>query len=339
MEKNKITLDRFRVIAAILIIAIHTYPFESINENLDFIFTHVICRIGVPFFLMITGFFVLPKALENRKSLINYTIKIAKVYVLCMILYLPVSLYAGKLNHLSAVQILKDVFLNGTFYHLWYFPALIFGIWIVYFLLKHCNKKVVGVCVLLLYMIGLFGDSYFGISEKWIVTSTFYNGIFSIFDYTRNGLFYAPIFLSLGYMFNQVKWNLSKQMNLTYILLFLIAMIVEGFILHSFHLQKHDSMYLMLIPLMANLFYFILQGNGENNKKLRSISTMIYIIHPLFIIVVRGIAKVLHLQNIMVANSLIHYLLVVGFSVGFSILWEMLKEKWMERKLHRDENN
>lgn len=339
MEKNKITLDRFRVIAAILIIAIHTYPFESINENLDFIFTHVICRIGVPFFLMITGFFVLPKALENKKSLINYTIKIAKVYVLCMILYLPVSLYAGKLNHLSAVQILKDVFLNGTFYHLWYFPALILGIWIVYFLLKHCNKKVVGVFVLLLYMIGLFGDSYFGISEKWIVTSTFYNGIFSIFDYTRNGLFYAPIFLSLGYMFNQVKWNLSKKKNLTYILLFLIAMIVEGFILHSFHLQKHDSMYLMLIPLMASLFYFILQGNEENNKKLRNISTMIYIIHPLFIIVVRGIAKVLHLQNIMVDNSLIHYLLVVGFSVGFSILWEMLKEKWMERKLHRNENS
>lgn len=338
MEKNKITLDRFRIIAAILIVAIHTYPFESINENLDFVFTHVVCRIGVPFFLMITGFFVLPKALENRKRLVDYTIKITKVYVLCMILYLPVSLYAGKLNHLSAIQILKDIFLNGTFYHLWYFPALILGIWIVYFLLRYCNKKIVGIIVVFLYVIGLFGDSYFGISGNWIVTSTLYNGIFTIFDYTRNGLFYVPIFLSLGYLFTQVKWNLSPKVNLICIVFSLIAMIIEGLILHHFHLQKHDSMYIMLIPLMASLFYSILQGNGENNRKLRSISTMIYIIHPLFIIVVRGIAKVLHLQSIMVDNSFIHYMLVVAFSVGFSILFEMLKEKWIERKLQKNES-
>ena len=115
-------------------------------------------------------------------------------------------------------------------------------------------------------------------------------------------------------------------------------MIIEGLILHHFHLQKHDSMYIMLIPLMASLFYSILQGNGENNRKLRSISTMIYIIHPLFIIVVRGIAKVLHLQSIMVDNSFIHYMLVVAFSVGFSILFEMLKEKWIERKLQKNES-
>lgn len=334
MEKKKITLDRFRVIAAILIVAIHTYPFESINENLDFIFTHVICRIGVPFFLMITGFFVLPKALEDKNSLIHYTIKIAKFYILCMILYLPVSLYAGKLNHLSAVQILKDIFLNGTFYHLWYFPALILGIWIVYFLSRYCNKKIVGICVILLYLIGLLGDSYFGISEKWSVTSTFYHGIFTVFDYTRNGLFYAPIFLSLGYMLQQVKWNLSRKVNFACIALSFVAMIAEGVVLRHFNLQRHDSMYIMLIPLMVSLFYFILQGSTENNKKLRNISTLIYIIHPLFIIVVRGIAKAVHLQSIMVDNSLIHYLLVVGFSVGFSILWEMLKEKWIERKLH-----
>lgn len=333
MEK-KITLDRFRVLAAILIVAIHTYPFESLNENLDFIFTHVICRIGVPFFLMITGFFVLPKALKDKKNLINYTIKIVKVYVLCMILYLPVSFYAGKLNQLNAVQILKDIFLNGTFYHLWYFPALILGIWIVYFLLKYCNKKVVGVCVVLLYIIGLFGDSYWGISEKWIVTSTFYNGIFTVFDYTRNGIFYVPIFLSLGYLFSQVKWNISKKLNIICIIFSLIAMVVEGLILHHFNLQKHDSMYFMLIPLMASLFYFVLQGKGENNKKLRSIATLIYIIHPLFIIVVRGIAKVVHLQSILVDNSCIHYLLVVVFSVGFSVLVELLKEKWIEKCNH-----
>ena len=51
MKALKISIDKFRIIAAILIIAIHIFPFASINETVDFVFTHVICRIGVPFFL------------------------------------------------------------------------------------------------------------------------------------------------------------------------------------------------------------------------------------------------------------------------------------------------
>ena len=84
MKEKQISIDKFRIIAAILIIAIHTYPLISINETLDFAFTHVFCRIGVPMFLMITGYFILPKAIQDRKQLIKYTIKIAKVYLICM---------------------------------------------------------------------------------------------------------------------------------------------------------------------------------------------------------------------------------------------------------------
>ena len=97
------SLDKFRLFASILIVAIHTYPLSSINENLDFVFTHIFCRIGVPIFLMITGYFVLPKAIQDKKSLMKYTKKIAKIYFLCMILYLPVNIYAGKLKGISFV--------------------------------------------------------------------------------------------------------------------------------------------------------------------------------------------------------------------------------------------
>lgn len=239
--KKLFTLDRFRVLAAILIVAIHSYPLLSVNETLDFMFTHVLCRIGVPFFLMVTGYFVLPKAIENRKSLIKYTVKILKIYVICMILYLPVSIYAGKLKGIGATIILKDIFLNGTFYHLWYFPALIFGIWITYLISKHMKNKQGLVLVCILFAIGLFGDSYYGITEKWNVTKSIYNVIFSIFEYTRNGIFYVPIFLYLGYMLKNKKWKISKINNIIFLVTSLVLMIVEGLILYSFNLQRHDS--------------------------------------------------------------------------------------------------
>ena len=66
--RKYLTFDKFRLFASILIIAIHTYPLFTINENLDFVFTHVFCRIAVPFFLMITGYFVMEKATQNATN-------------------------------------------------------------------------------------------------------------------------------------------------------------------------------------------------------------------------------------------------------------------------------
>lgn len=330
-RKNKIGVDKLRLIASILIIAIHIYPLASINENLDFIFTHVICRIGVPIFLMITGFFVLPGAIKDRKRLIEYTKKIVEVYIISMIIYFPVNIYAGKLKGIGIIGILKEIFINGTFYHLWYFPALILGIWITYFLIKNIKENKVRIIVILLYVIGLFGDSYYGLTEKLEITKNIYNIIFNIFEYTRNGLFYVPIFIYLGYMIQHTNLKINKKQNIIYIIITLILMVIEGLILHQFKLQRHDSMYIMLIPLMILIFNLIMQNKGENNKKLRSISTTIYIMHPIFIILIRGVAKVVHLQNIMIDNSVINYILVVISTVIFSICFEEIKEKVSEK--------
>lgn len=330
-RKNMISIDRFRLIAAILIIAIHIYPLASINETLDFIFTHVICRIGVPIFLMITGFFVLPVAIQDRKKLVAYTKKIIKVYIISMIIYFPVNIYAGKLKGIGFIGILKEIFINGTFYHLWYFPALVLGIWITYYLIKNIKEKKVRIIVLILYVIGLFGDSYYGLTEKLGITKNIYNVIFNIFEYTRNGLFYVPIFIYLGYMIQHGKLKINRKQNIIYIIISLILIIVEGLILHHFKLQRHDSMYIMLIPLMILIFNLIINNKGENNKKIRNISTTIYIMHPIFIILIRGVAKVLHLQGIMVENSLINYILVVISTIIFSICFEKVKEKVSEK--------
>lgn len=328
MKESKISIDKFKIFAAILIIAIHTYPFTSVNTTFEFIFTHVLCRIGVPFFLMATGYFVLPKAIKDRDALVEYTKKILKIYAICIVLYFPVNIYAGKLKEFSTIGgVLKEILINGTFYHLWYFPALILGIWVTYFIIKNIkNRKGLVVCIAL-FIIGLFGDSYYGLSEKVVAIKYIYNAIFNIFEYTRNGLFFVPIFLYLGYMMKNKKWEISKKQNIVLIVISFILMILEGLLLHHFKLQRHDSMYIMLIPTMMSIFNLIVQNNNENNRTLRNISTTIYIMHPIFIIIVRGIAKVVHLQNIMIDNSVIHYLLVVISTVIFSLCFEKLGEK------------
>ena len=151
---------------------------------------------------------------------------------------------------------IKDIFINGTLYHLWYFPALILGLWITYFFMKKLGKQKTFLVTIILYLVGLFGDSYYGITEMSGIVTNIYNGIFYIFDYTRNGVFLVPLFLFLGYM---VKTNKESKKYDSYLsLLFFICMTFEAIILQHFNLQRHDSMYLFLIPLMFFLFRYLI---------------------------------------------------------------------------------
>lgn len=304
---KKINLDIVRFLASLLIIAIHISPFDQISSEFDFFFTRILCRIAVPLFLMITGYFLLDKGLKDINILKSYSKKILKIYILCIIIYLPINIYAHSYENMNVVTFLKDILINGTFYHLWYFPALILGLWITYFLIKKLGSKSI-IIISLLYIIGLFGDSYYGLVEMNNFTNYLYNGLFKIFDYTRNGIFYVPIFIYLGYLI-KIKKKEYKY-TLIYIISLFIGMTLEGFLLHNLNFQRHDSMYIFLIPLMYFLFNYLINHCKGKNKRLRNIATEIYIFHPLIIVIVRFISDLINLENIIVNNHLLFYIIV-----------------------------
>lgn len=83
---------------------------------------------------------------------------------------------------------------NGTFYHLWYFPALVLGACLVYGLLRILGPRWAWLPALLLYAAGLLGDSYFGLTAALPPLRAGYEALFLLFDYTRNGLFFPLSF-------------------------------------------------------------------------------------------------------------------------------------------------
>lgn len=316
---NKISIDIWRFIVTFLVIAIHISPFIDLNIAFDLFFTRILGRVAVPLFLMITGYYIIEKSLNNKEELKKYTKKILKIYLFCILLYLPITIYTRNFSF-NLLKIAKDIIFNGTFYHLWYFPALIMGLWITYYLIKKFKKDsfyILFVC----YILGLLGDSYYGIIKQSEILTFVYNILFSLFNYTRNGIFFTPIFLYLGY---QVKISNKSKPNINLIFLFLICITVEGFLIHHYHLDKHDSMYLFLVPLMYFLFQFCIQ-NKTPNKKIRDIATIMYIFHPLWIIIIRGISKKIGYQKILVQNHLVLYVIVSFFTFLFSFGIQKLK--------------
>ncbi|MGG4440749.1 serine racemase VanT catalytic subunit [Brevibacillus fortis] len=326
-EKQYGGLDQFRIIAAILVIAIHTSPLLSMNEWADFTLTRTIGRVAVPFFFMCTGFFFLQKlgTDHNRNAYLlkPFLWKVGKLYLLSILLYLPVNVYAGYFTDgFTVFSAVKDILFNGTLYHLWYFPGIMLGVCISTFLYTRLSAWKTFWVTLLLYGIGLLGDSYFGLAQMNPYVDSIYQSMFTLFDYTRNGIFFAPVFIVMGGMIANTRRRKKKKVAPYAIgfVLFGSMLVIEGLLLHAFQLQRHDSMYIFLIPCMYFLFQLLLFWKGRNRPALRKLSLYVYVIHPLCIVLIRAAAKVTGLTGLLVENSLVHFTLVTVLSFVLSVI-------------------
>ena len=354
-KKSYGAIDNFRLAAALLIVAIHTAPLASFSPTVDFLVTYCFGRVAVPFFFLVTGFFVLAPyqraagrlaALGGNRQSAEYTSaerknrqiawrssgsqenasqkvwkflkKTAILYAVATILYFPIKIYSKQLGR-GLGDWLKEVFFDGTFYHLWYLPAVLLGCLLLLGLMKICRPPLISAVTVVLYLIGVLGDSYYGLVSQSHFLESVYNGIFSISSYTRNGIFFAPVFLWLGVVIANGRIRMPRQQAFTGFLLSLAGMLGEGFLSYKLEWQKHNSMYLMLLPVMLFLFVWLLSLEWESFEMARDCSMCIYIIHPLCIILVRGAAAAIKMTKVFVEQSLIHYLSVCTASAALSL--------------------
>lgn len=216
--------DWFRLLSAFLIVAIHTGPFSGINGDADYYLTYCIGRTGVPFFLMMTGYFVLSgtgapenaRPEEGKRKITRTMKKLGIIYLAATVLYLPLTWYAGNL------------------------------------------PRTAGLVAFCLYLLGLLGDSWYGLARQNPVLAAFYDGVFSVCSYTRNGIFLMPVFLWMGAMQKKEPSCRNRRLLWTGFGISLVAMLAEGGITRQLGYQRHNSMYLFL-PLV--MYFPVLSGD------------------------------------------------------------------------------
>lgn len=358
---NYAGVDYFRIVAAVMVIAIHTAPFSGISKDFDFLLTYCAGRVAVPFFFMTTGYFVLGSWRKNGNNAGSKVIRFIKktlfLYVVSIVLYLPINFYSGGLPG-SAGEFIRMLIFDGIFYHLWYFPAVIIGCFAVMMLLKKFPARTVLVITILLYLIGAGGDSYYGIAARIPALEHMYDVIFTVSSYTRNGIFYAPIFLLMGRMLRERKASIEKTentagtartdsrtgrknstvrdistgWNIAGLCISLILMLIEGYLTFSLDLQRHNSMYLFLPPVMYFLFRLLLSVPGYAPGRTRDVSMIVYIIHPGVLIALRGIAGTAGLDWLIVKNALVQFISVSVASFAASVLIDLAYARIRIRK-------
>ena len=315
-KKSFAALDAFRLIAALLVVAIHTSPLASLSPDADFLLTRVAGRLAVPFFFMVTGCFLL-----NDGGVRRFLGRTARLYALSIALYLPLNFYAGGM---SAIEWLRGLLIEGTFYHLWYLPAVLPAVPAAFFLRK--LRPWLGFALAgALYLIGLGGDSWHGVVCRTPAIAAFYDGLLAALPHTRALM--APLFLLLGAQLPRALDALrTRTGRLTALCAACFAaslavMSAEALWLRALGAPRHDSMTLALPLCAAFLFLTLLSLNGARCRAASEMSTAVYILHPWCIVLVRGFAKLTGTQAVWIGNSLAHFLLTAALSLALAAGW------------------
>ena len=289
MQKNPLyntsSISFFQYLFAIAVILVHSGRLTS-YEPLHFGLKSMLGRLAVPFFIVCASFF-LKQSLGNSQKMKAYLVKIVKNYLFWSFVYLPYAwLFFSSLHlpiYLFPAGVLIALIYLGMCYQLWYIPAFLLGLFLVNQLVKHLGMVWTGLITLLLYCWGLI-ETY----SAYLDTTSLLKGyqLYSnLFFTARNGLFYTPIFIYMGYylydhfhaqVFSIHRW---QKLALAFGLLCLEGIIIfqhEGIDKNFFFLLPFVTVYLVNACLRSSFL------KSYDLQYLKQMSIALYFSHPIF---------------------------------------------------------
>ena len=288
-------IDIAKYIGALLVVAIHTFPFADISESFNLFFIATICRLAVPMFFVCSSFFLFQKIDrtpghegQNRQALMHTLKRLGILYLIWTVIYLPYTIwnYASVGFSFSALLgWIRDFFLNGSYYHLWFLPALMLGLAIVYWLYTRKGMRDTLMICLALYLFGWLVNCFGPMWEGLPVVSVIYGFILKLLGTVRDGIFFAPIFVLIGLGASKLR-RMRLQASATSFAISFVCLILEV-TLYAWMgvLTDKSCMYLTLVPAMYFLMQMLIGYRLPSKpvyKTMRKEATGIYVSHILF---------------------------------------------------------
>ncbi|UNW09663.1 acyltransferase [Acinetobacter indicus] len=271
MMRN-ISLDLLKIFLAFCIIALHGKVFSDISGLLSFFTVNGFFRVGVPIFLIITGYYFF---------LINdirvWLKRVTLLYLIWMVFY---SLFYFEFSFSSQAIIKNMFFLIFGYHHLWYLAGTIAGGWLLY-IAKSFSTRTQIFSALGLFTLGCL-IQYLG---NFHFLPKNFDSILNFYPVYRNFFTVCYPFLMFGFLIHKLNLTTKyKKIAPLAVLISLIILYVEVYI-NYFFISKTDPLDLMfslaLICPAIFIFVFNLNFQGEG-KTLALLSTALYLIHPLF---------------------------------------------------------
>lgn len=285
-------IDIAKYIGAMLVVAIHTFPFIDISESFNLFFISTICRLAVPFFFVCSAFFLFSKMQARPKRsqsiLMLYLRRLLILYLVWTVIYLPYTIWnytQAGFSFLSLLGWIRDFFLNGSYYHLWFLPALMLGTLIFRWLSSRESLPKALLISLGLYLIGWLINVFAPLWQSLAGFSMVYGFFEKTLVTARDGIFFAPAFVAIGALCARTKRQNLKTSAIGFGVSFLCLILEVTLYAKLNMLTDLSCMFLSLIPCEYFLLQMLLQTQiswKESYTALREDSTLIYVSHVLF---------------------------------------------------------
>ncbi|WP_137664697.1 acyltransferase family protein [Enterococcus hulanensis] len=286
-KENYPLLDIAQFCATVLIVLVHCGKLFQ-YEPLHFFLKNMLCRIAVPLFFVSSGFFFREHTKRDNHYSTIYFKRHFKTYLCWSIFYIPYGLYFIKLvgvPHTLYLPAAAIGFLSfGICYHLWYYPALFLGLFLSKKMQERYSQSATFIVSFFLFC--------FGACETYssYLANTFIGNIYEeyhhLFFTTRNGLFFAFVYIVLGFLLSDKRNDpLSRNWLPLKITCSSLLLFIEGLVIYK---NPGDDKNFLISTIPLIFFLLSLLVHSEKLKKMncthfRVLSRYLFLINPFFI--------------------------------------------------------
>lgn len=299
---RSLSIDILKIVLAFFVVCLHMHVLRDSDPSLSYVLVNGLFRIGVPVFLIISGYFFY--FVDDISRLKKWSVRILLLYGIWSIIYFPL----WKEDDNYTLNILFG------YHHLWYLIGTFFS-GLLLFTLRKISPKILFFAILFFfccgYIIQFLGNSHY-FEEKYEIDS-----LLNLFPTYRNFLFVCFPFLGIGFLIKKLEIDVKRKPSLWVVIISVLMVIFEAFLNYKvFNLSQKESIDLLFSLLIACPLLFLYCKNitvKTDSKILASISTAIYLIHPLLMEFVYKSPYITSYQNVIFTVILLIVSLMLVF--------------------------
>ena len=333
MKERNTSIDMFRLAAVALVIIQH-YRLFNMNTTAA-VWSGFFCRIAVPFFFMVSGYFSWkaesgPRTVYLKKQLVTIgkILAVSAVVIIAFNQFIIDYTIKWRLPYIKRLILFNEPkFLFGHA-HMWYMLALIYVLAAGLLIEKLRLHKWAYRLAPVLLLINIILD--FVLFNTKLVRRA---------CYTRNWLLDGLPFFYIGQFIHRYEENIRRLMtrgrSLILLAISTVCLGVEGGLLLHFGQNINRTLYLFLPLLAVSVFMVLLSfpGIGKNSlivRYARDASMVMYVIHHM----VEEIIKItaLKLWNVrMYQHSTLRFCLIFLFTWAIGMVYAVIINKKRSR--------
>ena len=273
-------IDTIKLVCSVLIVYMHTYCWDTGSFGLWV--RDEVASIAVPFFFISSGYFygIGIRCSEDKKGyFFHYFVRVLKMYIIWTVFSLPAAWYNISMAHgeysmiMKLFYLIRSFFFTGSIGVYWYLLSLIYNSVILYLVYTKKMEKVMYFLAVIFFAIGVLNAA--SLLSGTMVEKLIHYAFGSERNFLNVGLFYMVIGYFLSDKVIEVKRSTAM---IGFILLLGVQTIVNSTIsvrfVHAF----------TAVALFIWAHQMEMTAIQSFSKKIRKLSTAIYLIHFPFIL-------------------------------------------------------